>query len=130
MVSKADPIKYILSRPILSGRLVKWAMILKQHDLVSVPQKAVKGRALADFLADHPIPDEWELNDDLPGEGVFFVDVLPPWEMYFDGAATSDGAGAGVVFISPERHVLTYAFVLTQLCSNNMAEYQALILGL
>ena len=130
VVSKADPIKYILSRPVLSGRLAKWAMILKQHDLVYVPQKAVKGQALADFLADHPIPDEWELNDDLPGEDVLFVDILPPWEMYFDGASRSDGAGAGVVFISPERHVLTYSFVLTQLCSNNTAEYQALILGL
>ena len=50
--------------------------------------------------------------------------------MYFNGAARSDGAGTGVVFISPERHVLTYSFVLTQLCSNNTAEYQALILGL
>jgi len=57
---------------------------------------------LADFLAYHPIPDEWELNDDLPGEDVFFVDILPPWEMYFDGATRSDGAGAGVV-LSPLR---------------------------
>uniref|UniRef100_A0A803M6B0 RNase H type-1 domain-containing protein n=1 Tax=Chenopodium quinoa TaxID=63459 RepID=A0A803M6B0_CHEQI len=50
--------------------------------------------------------------------------------MYFDGAACHDGVGARVVFVSPKRHVLPYSFVLTQLCSNNMAEYQALILGL
>ncbi|XP_021727450.1 uncharacterized protein K02A2.6-like [Chenopodium quinoa] len=50
--------------------------------------------------------------------------------MYFDGAARQDGAGAGVVFVSPEKHVLPYSFVLNQLCSNNMAEYQALIMGL
>jgi len=43
-----------------------------------VPQKAIKGQALADFLANHPILDEWELNDDLPGEEVFVVDILPP----------------------------------------------------
>jgi len=61
VISKADPMKYILSRPILNGRLVKWSVILKQYDLVYVPQKAVKGRALADFLAHHPIPDDWEL---------------------------------------------------------------------
>jgi len=95
-----------------------------------VPQKAVKGQALADFLADHPISNEWGLNDDLSGEDVLFVDILPPWEMYFDGASRSNAAGAGVVFISPETHVLTYSFVLTQVCSNNMDEYQALILGL
>ena len=35
---------------------------------------------LVDFLIDHPIPDEWKLNDDLLGEDVFFVDILPPWE--------------------------------------------------
>ncbi|XP_074291014.1 uncharacterized protein LOC141617755 [Silene latifolia] len=50
--------------------------------------------------------------------------------MYFDGAARRDGAGAGVVFLSPEGHVLPYFFVLTELCSNNVSEYQALILGL
>jgi len=130
VISKADPITYILSRPILNGRLAKWAVILKQYDLVYYPQRAVKGQALADFLADHPILDNWELNDDLPGEDVFFVDILPPWEMHFDGAARHDGAGAGVVFVSPDKQILLYSFVLTQLRSNNVAEYQALNLGL
>jgi len=105
-------------------------VILKQYDLVYVPQKAVKGQALEDFLADHPIPDDWELNEDLPGQDVFYIDILSPWEMYFDGATRRDGAGARVVFVSPENHILPYSFVLTQLCSNNVAEYQALSLGL
>ncbi|XP_074299447.1 uncharacterized protein LOC141630550 [Silene latifolia] len=48
--------------------------------------------------------------------------------MYFDGAARQDGAG--VVFVTPQNHLMPYAFTLTQLCMNNMAEYQALILGL
>ena len=47
VISKADPVKCTLSRPILSRRLAKWAVILKQYDLVYVPQKAVKGQALA-----------------------------------------------------------------------------------
>ncbi|XP_057249308.1 uncharacterized protein LOC130590775 [Beta vulgaris subsp. vulgaris] len=105
-------------------------MLLKQYDIVYVPQKAVKGQAIADFFADHPVPAEWEISDDLPGEDVFFIEILPPWKMYFDGAARHDGAGAGVVFISPEKCILPYSFMLTQLCSNNMAEYQALIIGL
>ncbi|XP_074265756.1 uncharacterized protein LOC141588200 [Silene latifolia] len=73
---------------------------------------------------------EWEISDDLPGEEIFYVDVLPPWQMYFDGAARKDGAGAGVVFVTPQNHLMPYVFTLTQLCTNNMAEYQALILGL
>ena len=129
VISKADPIKYIMSRPILNGRLAKWAMILKQYDLVYIPQRATKGQALADFLADHPIPDDWELNDDFPGEDVFFIDILPLREMHFDEAARRDSAGAGVAFVSLEKHILPYSFMLTQVRSNNVAEYQALNLG-
>ncbi|XP_074299654.1 uncharacterized protein LOC141630799 [Silene latifolia] len=129
VISKADPIKYILSRPVLSGRLAKWAVLLKQYDIVYIPQKAVKGQALADFLADHPVPGKWSFSDELPGEKVFYIDVLTSWQMYFDGAARQDGAGAGVIFISPEKHLLTYSFILPELCTNNAAEYQALIIG-
>ena len=103
MISKAGPIKYILSRLILSRRLAKWAVILKQYALVYVPRNVVKGQALANFLVDHSIPDTWELNDDLPGEDVFFIDILPPWKMYFNGAIRHDGVGVGVVFVCPEN---------------------------
>ncbi|KAL0286716.1 UNVERIFIED_CONTAM: hypothetical protein Sangu_2723500 [Sesamum angustifolium] len=50
--------------------------------------------------------------------------------MYFDGASHKKGVGAGVVFVMSEREVLAYSFTLTQNCSNNVAEYQTLILGL
>lgn len=130
LVAKADPIKYVLSRPIIAGRLAKWAVLLQQYDIVYIPQKAIKGQALADFLADHPIPSDWKLCDDLPDDEVFFTEVMEPWTMYFDGAARRSGAGAGIVLISPEKHMLPYSFALSELCSNNVAEYQALIIGL
>jgi len=72
IISKDAPIKYILSRSVLYGRLVTWVVILEQYDIVHVSQRAAKGQPLADFLADHPVPDDWH------GEEVFFVDVLPP----------------------------------------------------
>ena len=130
LISRADPLKYIMSKPVLTGRLAKWALMLQEFEITYVPQKAIKGQALADFLADHPVPNDWEISDDLPDEEVMTVNVSPPWEMYFDGSATKNGAGAGVVFITSDGDVVPYAFTLTQLCSNNMAEYQALILGL
>jgi len=57
------------------------------------------------------------------------------WQMFFDGALRTDPkgriiAGVGVVFISPQNHVLPWAFSLTEPCSNNVAEYNALIIGL
>jgi len=81
-------------------------------------------------LAYHPVPDDWELNDDLPEEEVFFFDVLPLWEVFFDGVVRRDGVGVSVVLVSLEKHILPYSFVLVNLSSNNVAEYQALILGL
>ncbi|KAM1866570.1 hypothetical protein ACFX13_009407 [Malus domestica] len=50
--------------------------------------------------------------------------------MFFNGSARADGAGAGVVFMSPQRQILPYSFQLSELCSNNIAEYQALIIRL
>ena len=73
VISKAHPIKYILSRLVLSGQLAKWAVILEQYNRVYIPQKVVKWQVVVDFLADHPILDEWELNNDLPGEEVFVI---------------------------------------------------------
>ncbi|KAL0293873.1 UNVERIFIED_CONTAM: hypothetical protein Sradi_6916100 [Sesamum radiatum] len=50
--------------------------------------------------------------------------------MYFDGASHKEGAGTGVIFITSDGEVLPYSFTLTQNCSNNIVEYQVLILGL
>ena len=36
----------------------------------------------------------------------------------------------GVVFTSPQNHVLPRAFSFTEHCSNNVAEYNALLIGL
>ncbi|XP_060178190.1 uncharacterized protein LOC132608130 [Lycium barbarum] len=130
LISKANPIKFVMSKPVLSDRLARWYLQFQQFEIVYVSQKAVKGQALADFLADHPIPDDWELTDELPDEDEMVIEIQQPWKMYFDGAAHREGAGAGVIFVTSQEEVLPYSFTLAQCCSNNVAEYQALILGL
>ena len=118
-----------MTRPVLSARLAKWALLLQEFKIIYVQQKAVKGQALADFLADHLIPNDWELSDDPPDEEVMLIEISQTWKIFFDEAAQCSGAGAGVVFVTPKGDVLPYAFTLTECCSNNVAEYQALILG-
>ncbi|XP_070028752.1 uncharacterized protein [Nicotiana sylvestris] len=130
LISRANPIKFVMSKPVLNDRLARWYLQFQQFEIVYIPQKAVKGQALADFLADHPILDDWKLTDELPDEDAMVIEVKPPWKMYFDGAAHCEGAGAGVVFVTSQGEVLPYSFTLTQHCTNNVAEYQALILGL
>ncbi|KAG9449459.1 hypothetical protein H6P81_009424 [Aristolochia fimbriata] len=93
-------------------------------------KRAIRGQSLANFLADHPVSAEWELSEEFPDEEIFLVEVLLPWEMYFDGAARRNGAGAGVLFVSPRKDLLPYSFVLAHNCSNNEAEYQAILLGI
>ena len=76
------------------------------------PQKTVKGQVLTDFLANHPIPDDWEFFEDLSNEDVLFIEVLRPWKLFLDGAARKDGAGVGVILVTLEEEVLPYAFTL------------------
>lgn len=52
------------------------------------------------------------------------------WQMYFDGTCSKDGNGVGVVFISPNGKSFKYSFLLAFECTNNIAEYEDLLLGL
>jgi ribonuclease HI len=47
--------------------------------------------------------------------------------MCFDGALNLEGAGAGVLLISPEGEQLKYVLHLHYKASNTGAEYEALI---
>ena len=52
------------------------------------------------------------------------------WIMYFDGSATKIGAGTSVYIISPIRDFKALSYKLTFECTNNVVEYEALLLGL
>ena len=52
------------------------------------------------------------------------------WKMYFDGSSSKEGAGAGIVFISHGGEMISLMYKLEFVTTNNIAEYEALILGL
>lgn len=52
------------------------------------------------------------------------------WKMFFDGASSSIGAGAGVVFKSPSQETISLSYKMEFEVTNNVAEYEALVLGL
>lgn len=62
IIAKTDLIKYMLNRHVLRGRLGKWILALSKFSFRYVPQKAVKGQAIADFLAAHPCVEIEELS--------------------------------------------------------------------
>ncbi|XXG88408.1 hypothetical protein AAC387_Pa12g0619 [Persea americana] len=121
-----------------NARLAKWSILLSQFDFRYVPQKAIKCQTLADFLAAYPLPKDSPLRDDLPDELVYSVEISlsnASWDMYFDGATRTDEkgkliSGIGILFVSPDKYMIQHAFSLLEQCSNNAAEYQALIIGL
>jgi len=102
-----------------------------------VPQKTIKGQALADFLAAHPTSESSKLYENIP-DAVIEANITSSddvWQSFFDGASRTRPKGkiiarVGVVFISLENHVLPRALSLTEPYSNNVAEYNALLIGL
>jgi ribonuclease HI len=52
------------------------------------------------------------------------------WKMFFDRASSSEGAGAGVVFMSPCQEVVSLSYKLEFKATNNVAEYKSLVLGM
>ena len=76
--------------------------------MLFVSQKAVKGQALAGFLAAHPVPESSKLHEDIPDE-VFESNITSEdevWQMFFDGASRIDPKGkiiagvGGYVYLS------------------------------
>ncbi|KAM1224306.1 hypothetical protein ACFX2G_044185 [Malus domestica] len=127
VIAQTDVIRYMLTRPIVKGRIGKWTMALSEFSLQYVPQKAVKGQALADFLAQHPSPYGFGDTDVEIG----MVEARDNyWMMYFDGSSTSSSAVVGVVIQSPNHDRWYFSLKLDFDCTNNQAEYEALIIGL
>ena len=54
----------------------------------------------------------------------------PEWIIYCDGAWSFAGAGAATIIISPSRVKMKYATRLEFQCTNNIVEYEAILLGL
>jgi len=52
------------------------------------------------------------------------------WTLYFDGSKCSHGARACIILVSPTNELILMAYKLDFDCTNNMVEYEALILGL
>ncbi|KAK2407622.1 hypothetical protein QL285_043225 [Trifolium repens] len=117
--SHFDFIKHMLTKPILHSRIGKWALALTEYSLTYKPLKAVKGQIVADFIVDHSLV---KMQQE-------YVDIQP-WILYFDGSKHKHGTGIGILIISPTKVPTKFKYKINGLCSNNEAEYEALITGL
>jgi hypothetical protein len=76
-----DVIKHVLLKPILSGRISKWAYALVEYDLAYEPLRSMKGQVVADFIFDHAVNVENSVG----------LVQLKPWGLFFDGSVCSKG---------------------------------------
>ncbi|KAG9458336.1 hypothetical protein H6P81_002844 [Aristolochia fimbriata] len=112
--SRADQLKYIMSRPILwsTGKMGTAPLPFEINLVCRNEQSKGKHRQ----LPGRP-------PGDLPGRGAPSLGDVPA------GAARRSGAGPSPVRLAEEGPTPILSFVLTQACSNNEAEYQAILLG-
>jgi ribonuclease HI len=103
----------------LSGRLANWAIVLGEFDLEFVPQNAIKGQALADFLAEFTNLSETEATD-----------TERKWVIYVDGSSTNKNGGVRILLITLDGEELSSSLRLEFRTTNNKAEYEVVIVGL
>ncbi|GKV02696.1 hypothetical protein SLEP1_g15094 [Rubroshorea leprosula] len=113
-----QPLRQILQKPECYGRLIKWAVELGEFEITFQQRSAIRAQALADFIVEcTPCPST---SNPEPNE----------WTLYVDEASSSKGSGAGALLIGPEGYRSEHALKFNFDATNNMAEYEALLLGL
>jgi ribonuclease HI len=50
--------------------------------------------------------------------------------MFFDGSSSKEGVGAMVIIVSPTQETISFSYKLESETTNNVAEYESLVLGL
>jgi hypothetical protein len=113
-------IKHMLLKPILCGRIGKWAYALVDYDLAHEPLRSMKGQVVADFIVDLAINVEQSIG----------LAQLKLWGLFFDGSVCSKGQGAGCVVVSPSGVYIDLSIRLEFVCTNNQVEYESLLHGL
>jgi hypothetical protein len=120
-----QPLNDIFGNKDRFGRISKWAMELSEYIIDFEKHSVIKSQVLADVVAEWTQPES-TIEGDVPES---------PWLVYCDGAWKAVGAGAATIPISPSGIKLCYAAWLqfnseADKCTNNIAEYEAILLGL
>ena len=68
LVSRLDPLRCLFDRLVLTGRLMRWLVLLTEFDIQYVTWKSVKGSIVTYHLASLPVFDDIPIDDDFPVE--------------------------------------------------------------
>jgi ribonuclease HI len=120
IVPSLQPLKDIMRNREATGRIGKWAVELNEFTIDYVHKSSIQSQALVDFIADWtPGAQDEEATKDTEA-----------WMVFCDGSWGTFGAGATAVLVAPSKVRTCYAIKLDFSCTNNIAEYEALLLGI
>ena len=96
------PIRKVLSKPDVVGRMVRWAVELSEFDVQYEPRGPIKGQVYTDFVV--------ELSSEAPQiDGRDFQ-----WVLSVDGSSNQQGSVTGIILEGPNglliEQVLKFAF--------------------
>ncbi|GKC63909.1 reverse transcriptase domain-containing protein [Tanacetum coccineum] len=99
-----QPIKQIISRPDVAGRLQKWSVMLGEHNITYRPRTSVKGQILADFLVEKPddAPADTSVKETPKEVWTLFTDV----EYLRDGTLPEDSKDASKLYVKARQYEL------------------------
>jgi ribonuclease HI len=120
IVPLSQPLKDIMRNREAIGRIGKWVAELNEFTIDYVHRSSIQSQALADFIADWT-PGVHEEGTSKDAEA---------WTVFCDGSWGAFGAGVAAVLMAPSKVKTCYAVKLDFSCTNNIAEYEALLLGL
>nr|GEY79351.1 reverse transcriptase domain-containing protein [Tanacetum cinerariifolium] len=90
-----QPLKQILSKADMSGRVAPYAVELGEHNITYEHRNVIKGQVLADFINEIPVGS----NAIAPLQSHCKIDqqkdCKEEWTLYTDGAASAKGSDAG-----------------------------------
>ena len=125
VVARMDPLKYLFEKPILSGSLSRWLILLAKFNLKYVARKTIMESAMLDFCAENLIEGEDD-REDFPDKDILNVE-LEGSKMYFDGVVNQYGNEIRILLITLDGSHIPLAIKLIFDATNNMAEYEACI---
>jgi ribonuclease HI len=120
IVPSSQPLKDIMRNREATGRIGKWVAELNEFTIDYMHRSTIQSQALVDFIADWT-PGAHEEGTSKDAEA---------WTVFCDGSWGAFGAGAVAVLVAPSKVKTCYAVKLDFSCTNNIAEYEALLLGL
>nr|XP_009770933.1 PREDICTED: uncharacterized protein LOC104221565 [Nicotiana sylvestris] len=119
------PLRSILYKPEISGRLAKWTIEISEHDITYQPQTAIKSQVLADFVADFSV----NMMPKVKREAAHaFPKTQDLWILYTDDVSNASGSELGLLLEVLTGKVIRQSIRCPNM-TNNEAEYEAVIAG-